>query len=79
LPAAATAAGAGQCDRATQQKLMDMLAAFDGEANDLFEQCRPGLAILMPETELHRLEGHLGSYEFDAARALLEVHLSKTK
>ena len=79
LPAAASAPGAGSCDHATQQKLMDMLAAFDGEANDLFEQCRPGLATLMPEAALQRLAGHLASYEFEAARLLLEAHLSKTK
>lgn len=79
LPAAARASGSGKCDAACQNKLMDMLAAFDGEANDLFEQCRQGLAALMPEAVLNRLAGHLGRYEFEAARALLELHLPKTE
>ena len=60
---------------AAKAQLVAMLSAFSGETNDFFEDCRADLAAALPPAAMRLLEGHVDRYEFDAARALLELHL----
>jgi HPt (histidine-containing phosphotransfer) domain-containing protein len=60
---------------AAKAQLDVMLSEFSGESLDYFDECRADFAAALPLDAMLQLEGHLERYEFDAARALLELHL----
>ncbi|HEX8603077.1 MAG TPA: response regulator, partial [Pseudoduganella sp.] len=53
-------------------RLRELLDAYSADSNDYFDGARPALGTVLPAAALERLAAHIASYEFDAAREVLD-------
>ncbi|MES2125983.1 MAG: Hpt domain-containing protein [Pseudomonadota bacterium] len=67
------AAGGLAQARAAQERLILMLGQFDGDSLDVFAESKACLGAAFGVDVLAAIEEHLQRYEFDAARALLDL------
>lgn len=56
---------------AVRDGLLAMLAQFDGDALEFFENGRASLAAVVPQATLDEVAGHLARYEFDLAAGVV--------
>jgi two-component system, sensor histidine kinase and response regulator len=54
-------------------RLRELLAAYSGDSNEYFAGARAALAAVLPPAALERVAAHIASYEFDAARQVLDA------
>jgi len=66
-PAASAADGA-----AALVRLRELLGTYSGDSNEYYAGVRATLAAVLPPAVLERLAAHIASYEFDAAREVLD-------
>ncbi|WP_338759094.1 response regulator [Massilia sp. METH4] len=73
MPANAAGEAAPVVPEDALARLRELLSAYSGDSNDYFAGARPALAAVLPPAALERVAAHIASYEFDAARQVLDA------